>query len=588
MKYKIELLIVASVFFCLLLAQAAPAGNTMKTLYIDGVKVNETNDNTSGLTWPEPPKDRITIGAENDRWYLYNEYIGKIDDFAVYAGVLSATRIKAHYDANADYTAYKNAVQADAPLLWLRFDDASVANEAAAENSGSIGIDGNYVQTGGSPFTQVPGFNADSNALNFPDTVADAAGHCVDMWDGNGDFGEDLDGDVTVELWVNFTDIGNPLEPENDWPRFYQHGGGYGLMVSGPNELGIQGGDATNYIGFPDENDINDGQWHHIVVTYDSTYGAPNLPPAATYVEEVNKDNPVLWLRFEDTQPKDYSVADGNHWVGYGTALSIVDKVGGIGKSAYLNGPDDGAVYCAAATNNPNAPPLVSESYEVFDNNYAFAPNDITFEMWYKTLPTGQPQPGDYGIFFQQLGSDEPRAPGVSNSGGTIRVFCGSDTWYSGVSSYFDQKWHQLVVTYDEEYEGDPCSMHVQLYLDGIKKGDANFTGTGAKLGPELSHVMVGAERDIGYTWNPFRGYVDEFAIYAGILDPNRVLTHYSAWQPHNCAEMWDRGFGLAGDLNHDCKVNFADFAELALDWASCNEPNAPGQPPIPGCTPNW
>lgn len=576
MKYRFKLMITISALLCLSLAAVAPAANTKKILYLDGVYVADSNENTSGLTWPY---QRITIGAEGNTGNLYNEYIGKMDEFAIYGGVLAAGQIAAHYSARNSNAAYTTAVVADSPLLWLRFEDDSTAHEAIAKNSGSIGIDGTYITTGGSAITKVTGINAGSLAINIPDSAPDSAGHCVDVWDGNGDFGEDLDGDVTVELWVNYTAFASM--PGNDWPRFYQHGGGYGVMVSGPNSVGIFGGDAINWMGLP--YDINDGQWHQIVVTYDSTYGAPQLPSSQSYVEEVQADHPVLWLRFEDVKPKDYSGND--HWVGYESGTSIVEKVGGIGKSAYLSGSG----YGAAATNNQVAPPLVGGSYEVYGDQYAFAPNDITFELWYKTLPPNQPQPGSYAIFFQQLGryQNEPNGPGVSNSGGQFRIFGGSGAGYTGVSTAFDQKWHHMVVTYDEEYGGSPNTMYAQLYLDGKFKDDTTFTGTKAKLGVELSHILVGAENNIGGPYNQFAGYIDEFAIYKGILDPNRILIHYSAWQPKNCADIRERGplpaYAIA-DKNGDCVINFYDYAQFALDWLLCNDPASSD----PDCIPNW
>jgi hypothetical protein len=260
-----------------------------------------------------------------------------------------------------------------------------------------------------------------------------------------------------------------------------------------------------------------------------------------------------------------------------------VEKVGGIGKSVKLDGSSGSGVYGVAATNNPYAPPNTDSTYEHFDNNYAFTPNDITFEIWYKTFPTGQPQPSEFGIFFQQIGSynNEPNAPAVSNSGGTIRVFGGSGAWYSGVNPKFDQQWHQMVVTYDEN-DSDPCKMYVQLYLDGAKKGDNTFTGTEARLGPELSHILIGGENDMGNTYNIIPGYFDEFAIYAGILDPNRVMAHYSAWQLKNCRDAVDRGYGTAIDINKDCKINFDDFVSFALSWRQCNDPCDAS------CVPNW
>ncbi len=580
MKYKIELLIVASVLFCLSFVQVAGASYTAKSLYIDGQHVVDANGDdalsfTAGV---------IRLGAEGSDDYIYNEYIGKMDEFAVYAGLLSPERIKAHYDANDSNSAYTAAVQLDNPVLWLRFQDADAASGSTAENSGSSSTDGRYFILGGvSAMSLVQGINADSNALYIPDSGDAEAGHKVEVSD-NGEFGGDLldakgNGQITVEIWLNFTDIASMSG--NDYARFYTTAGvsGYGLHIDSgdPNQWIIHGG-GENYVTVSP--DLNDGQWHQVVITYDSNYTAPNLPPAGEYVAEVNKDNPILWLRFEDSQPKDYA-ADANHWVGYGSAASIVEKAGGIGKSVLLNGTGGNGVYGVAAKNDSNAPPMdpnATIGYEIFGDQYAFAPNDITFELWYKSLPAGEPQPESFGLLFQQIGThnNEPCGPAVSNSGGQIRVFGGTGAWYTGIDPKFDQQWHQLVVTYDEEYGGDPCSMRAQVYLDGVERGNNTFTGARAKLGPELSHILIGAENDIGNTYNLIPGYFDEFAIYEGILDPNRVMAHYSAWQPKNCEDLLNRNPAVAGDMDRNCKVNFKDFALLALDWATYADPNDP------------
>jgi len=145
----------------------------------------------------------------------------------------------------------------------------------------------------------------------------------------------------------------------------------------------------------------------------------------------------------------------------------------------------------------------------------------------------------------------------------------------------FDTKWHHLVVTYNEDFDGvsyEPNNLYVQVYLDGLYRADKLFTNTDgepniARLGPELSHIMLGAENDMGNTYNYFAGYMDEFAIYEGILDPNSIEDHYWAWQPKNCAEMWERGLGQTADINRDCMINFADIAGFALSWRTCNDP---------------
>jgi hypothetical protein len=307
------------------------------------------------------------------------------------------------------------------------------------------------------------------------------------------------------------------------------------------------------------------------------------VPATGSYVDEVKADNPVLWLRFEDEFPKDYSAADGNHWVGYGSAVSIVEEAGGIGKSAYFNGTAGSDIYGVAARNVPTPPPLVNSSYEVFDNNYAFAPGSITFEMWVKS-PPDQPQMQPYGIFFQQIGAwtNEPNGPGLGDSNGTLRVLAGTGWWYTFVPTPLDQKWHQLVVTYDvnDANYGPIPNLFMQLYLDGNLA--ASFFDPNGWLGNELSHIMLGAENDIGYTYNQYAGYIDEFAIYPGVLSACRVAAHYKAWQPKNCADLQARGLGLPADMDKNCRIDFNDFAIFATDWRKCNDPCDPL------CMPNW
>lgn len=579
MKYKLELLIMVSMLLCLSLTTVASADSCAKTLYIDGAYIDYADVN-QGLSWPY---ERITIGSEANRWYLYNEYVGKMDEFAIYAGVLDPARITAHYTARSvDYATYVAAVQADNPLLYLQFEDASTDHNDVADNSGSIGIDGAYVSTGVGSITQTTGIAADSNAIVFPGAEPDANGNCVDVWDGNGDFGEAIDGDVTIELWVNFTDINSM--PDNDHPRFFQHNGawdaegGYGVMVEGPNELGVIGAGDTNYMAT--SSDINDGDWHHIVVTYDSTYEPPDTN---SYPEEVMADNPFIWLRFDSEAPMDSS--GNNNWVGYGN-VDIV-TAGGIGKVAIQDTNAEGSGnYAAAVAKGPDAPP-----YEEWDQAYALAPNDITIEFWYKSLPAGGDQPGRWVMMCQQIGvyTNEPNGPAIGTSDGQIRVFCGAEghgtgIWYTGRYPY-DGKWHHIVVTYDEEYEDDPCSIHMQLYYDSDlsehTSTDPNI-GLYEGLGVELSHMVLGAANNMGYSYSIVPGYYDEFAIYDGILGADRVMAHYLAWQPKNCEELWDRGMGIAADIDRDCDVDFRDFAGLAMDWMLCNDPCDPS------CTPNW
>jgi hypothetical protein len=142
--------------------------------------------------------------------------------------------------------------------------------------------------------------------------------------------------------------------------------------------------------------------------------------------------------------------------------------------------------------------------------------------------------------------------------------------------------------------------MVVQLFVDGALAGtrtaveDANHIGAcklgtpdyvdegGGLMNGERNALLIGGSGDRWFVCNTWRGWVDEFAIYGGILSEERIAAHYSAWEPKDCAEVRARGIGLDGDLDKDCDVDLFDYASFALQWASCNTPGGAG------CTQNW
>lgn len=65
-------------------------------VYIDGVGKwgNVIEDGALGFSY-----DRLTLGSEGNRWYLYNGFVGLLDEVAIYDTVLSADRVAAHYAA---------------------------------------------------------------------------------------------------------------------------------------------------------------------------------------------------------------------------------------------------------------------------------------------------------------------------------------------------------------------------------------------------------------------------------------------------------------------------------------------------------
>ena len=562
MKYKFELVLILAIM-CLSLTGIASADSVKKTLYVDGNKVGESTS-MKALSYPYP---RLTVGSEGNRWYRYNGLNGQIDEFAVYNKLLTDVNVTTHF--NAGTSGYVAAVTADSPLLYLRFEDASSAEGAKAANSGSV-ADMNSTYIGA--VTQTTGFGGSGKSAVLHGATS-GTGDCIDVCDTTGTLSQ---GDISVEFWVKTTQA-------TDYPRFFQHNGADteqgsygGMYAASTNGIGLIGGDATGYF----TKAINDGAWHHIVMTFHSIV-------TRSYATEVMADDPCVYLKFDNLLLVDSST---NYYTGgVDSNAQMLKTTGGMGKSLYLKEsalvPGGGAIAWIWDNYDGNYP--ASADWTHVDEGYAFSGGDISFEMWIKNDPCLVSS--RYGMIFQQVGAytREPNGPGLGCGDCNLptaqfRVYGGNEIWYPGVNMPSDGKWHQAVVTYQMSPDGNNQAIGLQFYYDGALANSKISFDPNGNLGPVLNHLMIGAMNDQGWPYNFWKGWLDEFAIYGYVLSAERVATHYAAWQPHNCAEAISRGLGIPGDLNGDCVVDFYDFSIFATKWMQCNDPT------VPGCTANW
>jgi hypothetical protein len=471
-------------------------------------------------------------------------------------------------------------------LLYLQFEDAGSSEGSKAANSGSA-ADMNITYIGA--VTQGSGYIGNSAVLHG---TTGGTGDCVDVCDYSLQLSTT---NVSVEFWLKTTQ-------SSDYPRLFQHNGGnteqrsYGAMYNASaNTVGLIGGGATGYLG----STLNDNLWHHVVVTYSSIKPGP-------YASEVMADDPCVYLQFDSQMAVDSSAND--YWAAYcgnqekgngGNVIQIQKTAGGMGLSAYLDNTvidDSGYSRAVAYVWNNNiegayirqAPPL---PWNVNSNDYAFVTGSISFEIWVKNIPSLPFRNTDTTYIWQQIGSytHEPNGPvlGLYGDGDVnkLRIAAGSQWYYPGTTLSADGQWHQLVVTYDPNADGLGKSMGVQLYMDGSLAGQTTIADDNgnALLKNESQELIIGCKGDQGAPYNTFNGYVDEFAVYAGVLSADRVAAHYAAWQPKDCAEIKARGMTLAGDLNGDCQVDLEDYAILASQWHLCDKPSGGA-----GCGPNW
>ncbi len=205
-------------------------------LYVDGELMNTAEDGTIEILSDEP----LVIGNVNggDGWGYDNFYTGKLDEFSIYRGVMSASKVKEHFESQgSEYIAY------------FPMDDMGettpniVFGEATAQNGMAVSVDG--LKGGAIQFD-------DSYYLTQP--IYDA----INMGDK----------DFTIEMWARSTDED-----------------GYLLCIGTHNKTNVEGG-TGNWIGLErkngylsfsidddvkktdckmeDANSVFDGEWHHI------------------------------------------------------------------------------------------------------------------------------------------------------------------------------------------------------------------------------------------------------------------------------------------------------------------------------------
>ncbi|MDE6393918.1 MAG: T9SS type A sorting domain-containing protein, partial [Duncaniella sp.] len=198
--------------------------------------VNSADDKTVSILSDEP----LVIGNVNggNGWGYDNYYIGMLDEFSIYRGAMSASKIKEHFESQgSDMIAYF-------PMDEMGESTPNVIyGEAVAQNGYAESVDG-----------------LKGGAIRFDDTyyLTQPVYDAVNV--GEKDF--------SIELWVNSTDQD-----------------GYLFCLGTHNKTNVEGG-TGNWIGLErkngfltftidddavktdckidDANDVFDGRWHHI------------------------------------------------------------------------------------------------------------------------------------------------------------------------------------------------------------------------------------------------------------------------------------------------------------------------------------
>jgi hypothetical protein len=269
------------------------------------------------------------------------------------------------------------------------------------------------------------------------------------------------------------------------------------------------------------------------------------------YRDVVIGDDPVAFYEFEDSSSGDGDMcADtmGNH-----NAVYISDANQGrdvtlapnswssiLGNAATFYGSSGGGNGTGVAISGGNASGLELQTMSVeFLIKAPF--NQYTYQRIYSHADGQTPCPEIYG------GLGDARQIAVDSNSGT---------WYTNYASspVFDNQWHHVVVTMDYNSVTDQTVM--KWYYDGglvdtsTQAGGYDYSGLASWSDP-----MIGANGNPGYLYNGFVGTLDEVATYDYALSDAQVLAHHGF------------NYYYPGDINHDWKVDFKDFAKLGSYW---------------------
>jgi hypothetical protein len=367
-------------------------------------------------------------------------------------------------------------------------------------------------------------------------------------------------------------------------------------------QAGVIGGGSTDFFDVQ-AYDINDNNWHQIVVTYDTTFDPCGYP------NQVEVDDPLVWFRFEvDNIATNVPVTnDGSKTVDANyIGPNPFFAPGKVGKGVFLNGLGAQAA---------DAVCIFAENYTTeigdYSHSYALTPADMTVEVWFRSKPNSEYSesgPHGWARMFSNNGTwQNIESARAHITDGDYTITGGSQGEESDGCLYLrdpsfdtdapdpnstgpgDGDWHHMVYHFDTN-DVDPNSppLTLRVFLDGALLGErevapgAQPDATGV-LGPEFREFIIGAEASSANIYNALRGTIDEFAVYGYCLSEERIAEHYKEgyeadpWKPQTCTQIYKYGWNKQADKNGDCYVNFLDVVAMGNDWMRCNEPSDGG-----------
>ncbi|HEX5218966.1 MAG TPA: LamG-like jellyroll fold domain-containing protein [Verrucomicrobiae bacterium] len=377
----------------------------------------------------------------------------------------------------------------------------------------------------------------------------------TDPQDSDSDDDGVLDGSETnTGIWVSPTDRGtDPLDADTDNDNLLDGvENNTGTYVS-PAQTGTSPLERdTDSDGFTDGDEV--------LLGFNPNQSASKPAIPATYAVAVEADQPVHWLRFEETTTASGAVNQGSSapsfFVSYGSGILDTD----LGKpSAYTNLGNalefTGPQAANSTTKYLDFGQPINElvNYREPDLSVMEDGKATTVEYWFKTTLTGSHGNNTWenpSLLAHESGGDGDMYWGNFNQDGDF-IFSTSDLHDAHVTGRYatDGTWHHVVMT-KIWFTNAPCI--TRLFMDG----GAGFggrtietsTGAGATSGQDLDGFIqyLGFTQNGGLENSQFIGMIDEFAVYTNAFVEAQARIHYIAGggQPHSPAALQHQTLG--------------------------------------------
>ncbi len=451
------------------------------------------------------------------------QFVGLLDEVAIYDKILSAERVSAHFDA-----AFEDS---DGDGLPDSFENENFGglDSSADDDNDDDGL------------TNLAEFRLNLNPTD-PDVDDDGAldgleiAQATDPRIPDTDNDGVLDGEETgTEIWVSEADRGtNPLKRDSD---------GDGLLDGAETNTGIfvsanDTGTNPNMIdtdgdGSSDREEIRRGN---------DPLDPDDMPEAivgdSPYDSAVLDDQPIAYWRFENTEQAFDSGSSGTD--GVFTGITFEDSAfENLGQAAVYSEPDlpdnPGSSNIDFGEFNIGALSQLSNIDDPQDETFD-ANKKTSLEFWMKTSSEGnnednwrtqtifgEESPGDGDIHWGYL---RP-----SGQLGAVAVNDANHRHHETADPINDDVWRHYVVTYD--WETSISQLYVNGELESQFEGGGNrfqdFDGGAIRYLGWNSRVDGGAGESSPHLLSQFVGSLDEVAIYDRILTDDQISAHFAA-----------------------------------------------------------